>query len=367
MRQIFYIFFVLLLFVSCDRDHYTITGTIDDKSVDGKIVYIYDLNKTPIVNNMSRVIDSATVTNGKFTFTGLSDHPTIFNVGIPDTYYYATVLSENEEIEVKFYKDTDSPYIVGSSSGLNGELFRLNNHINSITRSIVGARDSLALIYKDEAELNKVHGENFNKLIADEEILIQTVLQQNRDNILGIYCVEKMMGEMTSVQVDSLFSIVPFAKDYNPIKKDYNRIKKSESTDAGSMFVDFPGKSVDGKPAKLSDYVGNGKYVLVDFWASWCGPCSAANSVLKYVHETYPELIVLGVNVWDSETNFHNYIKEHNIQWSMLYASDDRYATEQYGIPYIPTIILFDPQGVIVDRTLHGDDVIKAKISELFD
>ena len=133
------------------------------------------------------------------------------------------------------------------------------------------------------------------------------------------------------------------------------------------MFVDFTGLTVDGQPSKLSDYVGKGKYVLVDFWASWCGPCKGEIPNLIELQEKFggDKFTVLGVNVWDEEDKFKAALTAEGITYPQIYIPRDNKdnATELYGIKGIPQIILFAPDGTIVQRDLRGN-AMKALVSE---
>ena len=142
---------------------------------------------------------------------------------------------------------------------------------------------------------------------------------------------------------------------------------KVVATQAGKMFVDFSGFTVDGKPSKLSDYVGKGKYVLVDFWASWCGPCKGEIPNLVELQNKFggEKFTVLGVNVWDEEEKFKAALTEEGITYPQIFIPRDNKdnATEMYGIKGIPQIILFGPDGVIVKRDLRGN-AMKALVEE---
>ena len=114
----------------------------------------------------------------------------------------------------------------------------------------------------------------------------------------------------------------------------------------------------DGKIQKLSDYVGKGKYILVDFWASWCGPCKAELPNIKNVYQKYagPEFDILSVAVWDKKEDTIQSAKEQGIVWNQIIDAQ-RIPTNIYGIDGIPHIILFGPDGTIVKRDLRGDDI----------
>ena len=133
----------------------------------------------------------------------------------------------------------------------------------------------------------------------------------------------------------------------------------------GDMFKDFA-VEYEGKTTRLSDYVGKGKYVLVDFWASWCGPCRAEIPNLIKVYEQYKEkgLLVLGVAVNDKPEDTLTAIEKDKITYPQILNSQD-IAAETYDFSSIPTIILFDPDGKIVARELRGNDINK-KMAEIF-
>ena len=110
----------------------------------------------------------------------------------------------------------------------------------------------------------------------------------------------------------------------------------------------------------LSDFIGKGNYVLMDMWASWCGPCKGEIPNLARLHNQYKDkgLTVIGLFVWDKQENLKKAMESEGITWPQIVDEESK-STQVYGVDGIPHIILFSPDGTILKRNLRGDAMIK--------
>lgn len=162
---------------------------------------------------------------------------------------------------------------------------------------------------------------------------------------------------------DAISTLTDEQKQGTEIKALMEKVEAGKKTAEGQMFTDFEAE-YEGNVQHLSDYVGKGKYVLVDFWASWCGPCRAEIPNLIKVYNEYAgeKLEVLGVATWDEPKDTKEAIAEMGIPYPQIMNAQNA-GSDAYSIDGIPEIILFGPDGTILKRNLRGEQ-IEATIKE---
>lgn len=136
-------------------------------------------------------------------------------------------------------------------------------------------------------------------------------------------------------------------------------VKSVVATAEGKKFIDFSITQPDGTVKSLSQYAGNGKYCLLDMWASWCAPCRRQIPYLRQAHEKFASkgLNVVSVAVWDKPQATLDTAAAHNINWHQIIDAQ-QIPTDLYGVTGIPQIMLIGPDGTILKRNLGGDEII---------
>ena len=301
--------------------------------------------------------DSVQVANGRFTLErAVAEDGLIAHLVIPRSYNLSFI---PEEGIIK----ADLAAIAATGTALNdlhAQKAKAREALETETRGrlkAIRADKNLDDKAKEEAQ-DKIVNEFYGKI----KPLAEADLKEHPNDAIGLIALQNLLG-MEDVTVAKAEALLQQAGDRlraeESITKMVARLRRVEATQAGAQFVDFEGVDDANKAVRLSDYVGKGHYVLVDFWASWCGPCRREIAHLKKVRDAYTDkgLVILGTVVWDEMEDHLKAMKELEITWPQIFNKTE--ATELYGIAGIPQIILFDPAGKIVARDLRGEEINK--------
>lgn len=192
------------------------------------------------------------------------------------------------------------------------------------------------------------------------KVFVDKTIAENSDNLVGYYVfISENAYELDAAGLRDAFSKNPYFGSFERSKSLLAGAERREATGPGNKFIDFAVTQPDGRVKRLSDYAGKGKFVLVDFWASWCGPCIRQTAVLKDIYNKYKDsgrLEVLGVAVWDEVEATQKAIARHKLPWECILDANS-IPTDIYGITGIPCIMLIGPDGTILSRDKQDNDL----------
>ncbi|HIU54287.1 MAG TPA: AhpC/TSA family protein [Candidatus Gallibacteroides avistercoris] len=363
MRKIFIFLGVLAFMSSCGpADSYKITGKVENPELEGLNVYLAEQK-----GNTLEYLDSAKVENGKFVFTGKQD-----SIELKWILFKLNGIKLNNATMTSlpiFLENGNMNVVIDSVSTVTGtasnDIFQnykkmmspYDNRLRDIMMTFWSKNSAGTLTKEEEKALNTQY-----ETILDSvnDINKSFIMNGNLDNEVGAYIF--LISNQNLDESDVIEIIDAAGPKFKAFPRIDNFVKRAEilkSVTIGKPFVELTMQDVNGKEVKLSDFAGKGKYLVVDFWASWCPPCRAEAPAMVEIYKAYKDKGVdfLGISLDQEKDKWVSGIKELGLSWNHM--SDlkgwNSAANTVYGINAIPHVLLIDPNGTIIAKYLNSE------------
>ncbi|MET3880706.1 AhpC/TSA family protein [Chitinophaga sp. OAE865] len=358
MKQIFLLAAAALVFAGANAQQ--VSGIV--RGANGKTIYLFDDQD----NNPD---DSAVIKNEQFSFRVKSGkEPSVYALILQDVNYPMLFVTGNDPIQ---FTTSLATYPVAASVKGNANTLAMQEYQKAFEPLIKEAQE----LNTEAKQINPEDEPGKNAFRKKAEAFSKDVVNTGKQFInshpKSIASIWLMMNELRSRLEPEEFRQLFESLDKSVQESQYGKsvtvyVKSLKANVLNVVADDFSQEDTKGQPVKLSSF--RGKYVLVDFWASWCGPCRQENPNVVKAYNRFKDknFTILGVSLDDNRERWLRAISQDGLAWTQV--SDLRgWGNEvavQYGVQSIPTNFLVDPAGKIIARNLRGEE-LEAKLEQL--
>ena len=367
MKKFLFLSAIAVIFAACQsKTEYTVAGKVADSTFEGQQVILSEVTENEMV-----AVDSTTITNGKYTFKGQTETPVLrfIRLGNDQNSPSSIVMIEPGKINIVYdsaFHLSGTP-INNAYSEFEIKQKELTAEIQTLSEKYNEAATDGSMTEELETELTA----GYEKIADKAKTLNYNFIKENIDNELGQFM---FMTSANAFETDQQKEILAMAseeyKENKNIKSILDRLETLEAVAIGKDFIDFSMETPEGESVLLSDYVGKDKYVFIDFWAAWCGPCinEMPNVVEAYKKYKDKGLEIVGVSLDQDKDKWIQGIEELKMTWPQM--SDlklwESKVVKLYAISSIPHTILLDKEGKIIAKDLRGEE-LHEKLAEFLD
>lgn len=381
------------------KEQYSIDGMLTGDNIETGMAYLQKYQNGEYVR-----LDSAVVENGAFTLKGKVDYPEMYNLCI-ELGDQTEEESAQKILWLNFYLENSPISIEGDANTLTEAIWnpdkkytkpvirgsKTEDLYQQLNQSLKVYDDSIVILnnryseeyYKPQTEKNStVDYDKAGIAIAKEEqkqlaLRQEKILDFIRQNPASVVALDQIKALLSSTftdytvqQIDDMYNMVaPSWQGTQQLQELSTLVNAVKPLAMGEKYIDIDVQTPDGKMVKLSSLIPEGKYTMLEFWASWCGPCRGEIPHLRKVNKQYKDFAIISISVDEKEKDWQKAMKEEKMIWTQARITDGIMGetVKKYNLTGVPTCIILDKEGRFYKTNMRGaylDNVLQELYGE---